>query len=566
LDVLPLTGAATTEIRGVHIPFFSPVFYPIRFWNINYFDALTGLGTGTTRLAVTPAQFQSDPLDPQRGVLRQFGSLDFRLYYSNDTQTYGGDSTPALAAAPTIVRVSAAPNPSDNSVAFSVNVVGNPAVGVQEVWVTYTDIGSPGAGTWESLDLIQSDEDSTLWESADPQSTLTLPPGANPCSIRYLVQAVNGVGLVTLETNMGAHFNPCAAAPTEPTALDLELLSENPGTYGSLAHFRATLTANGTAVDGKLVIFNLGSQVRIATTDANGEAEVQMPLLGRPDPEPYAIRASFFGSDVYQPAFAAQQFTIQKAATILSLAPDPAQGHPSDDELIVATLTDEFGRPLNERKTVFFVVAGGGGTFPVVTDPAGQAILGDLPLPPGLYSVTAYFNGDIPGVTTPGNPLSDVRYEPATPATVVLELVNSAPVCDAAYTDPVTIWPQDKEFHSVNVLGVTDPDGDDFTITIDSIYQDEPVGSNKFSPDGQGIGTDTAWLRAERAGNGDGRVYHIGFTATDGNGGACSVVVVPENWNPDDPPWLRVAIVPHDQGGSIFAIDGGPLYDATVPD
>jgi hypothetical protein len=102
---------------------------------------------------------------------------------------------------------------------------------------------------------------------------------------------------------------------------------------------------------------------------------------------------------------------------------------------------------------------------------------------------------------------------------------------------------------------VTDPDGDAITITIDSIFQDEPVdtlGDGNFVPDGQGVGTPTAYVRAERSGTkevpGDGRVYHIGFTAVDGFGASCSG---------------EVAVgVPHDVKDA--PIDGGPLYDSTV--
>jgi hypothetical protein len=45
-------------------------------------------------------------------------------------------------------------------------------------------------------------------------------------------------------------------------------------------------------------------------------------------------------------------------------------------------------------------------------------------------------------------------------------------------------------------------------------------------------------------------VYHIGFSADDGNGGSCSGVV-------------NVG-VPHDQGGQSQPIDDGPLYDSTT--
>jgi hypothetical protein len=76
-------------------------------------------------------------------------------------------------------------------------------------------------------------------------------------------------------------------------------------------------------------------------------------------------------------------------------------------------------------------------------------------------------------------------------------------------------------------------------------------GPGKNHPDGKGVGTSTAEVRAERDGKGDGRVYHIGFTADDGNGGTCSGVVL--------------VGVPHDKGGANDPVDGGALYDSTTP-
>jgi hypothetical protein len=105
-------------------------------------------------------------------------------------------------------------------------------------------------------------------------------------------------------------------------------------------------------------------------------------------------------------------------------------------------------------------------------------------------------------------------------------------------------------------MGVTDPDGDAVTIAITGITSDEPTASDegsggaKHAPDASGIGTSTASVRAERSGSGDGRVYVISFTASDGKGGVSKGAVTVK--------------VPHDQSSKdCKAIDSGQNYDAT---
>jgi hypothetical protein len=113
------------------------------------------------------------------------------------------------------------------------------------------------------------------------------------------------------------------------------------------------------------------------------------------------------------------------------------------------------------------------------------------------------------------------------------------------------MWSPNHELVPVNVLGVIDPDGDAISITIDSIFQDEPInglGDGDTSPDGIGVGTDTAEVRAERSGIENGRVYHISFTAEDQQGGACSGEIL--------------VGVPHDNYSS--AVDDGRLYDSST--
>ncbi len=126
------------------------------------------------------------------------------------------------------------------------------------------------------------------------------------------------------------------------------------------------------------------------------------------------------------------------------------------------------------------------------------------------------------------------------------------PQCGDAGPTVAQLWPPNHKFVPVQVRGVTDPDGDPITVTITGIRQDEPVdttGDGHFAPDGRGVGTSTAELRAERSGLGDGRMYHVAFRAADGKGGACTGTV-------------RIG-VPHDQGGDP-PVDGGPVYDSTT--
>jgi hypothetical protein len=111
---------------------------------------------------------------------------------------------------------------------------------------------------------------------------------------------------------------------------------------------------------------------------------------------------------------------------------------------------------------------------------------------------------------------------------------------------------------TVTILGVTDADGDPIHIAITSITQDEPVsgrGDGYTAPDAAGVGANTAQVRAERGeapnAPGDGRMYHIHFEASDGRGGICSGLV-------------NVG-VPHRRRPGDVVVDGGELYDSTLP-
>jgi hypothetical protein len=108
---------------------------------------------------------------------------------------------------------------------------------------------------------------------------------------------------------------------------------------------------------------------------------------------------------------------------------------------------------------------------------------------------------------------------------------------------------------NITIQGVSDPDGDPVTVTITGITQDEPLntlGDGNTEPDGAIVGTTIAQVRAERSGTprvpGNGRVYRISFTLSDGRGGECRGNVS--------------VCVPHDQGNRSVCIDDGQRYNS----
>ena len=406
-DVTPLIGAPTTEIRGVHAPFFSNIFFPITPWRINYFDALTQ--GGATRLMVTPVQHKSSAPGLQTTTRRQFNSLDFRLYYSDNVQTYANQSVPALSAPPAIIRVQS--DPQGGQVNFQVTVVGNPAAGIQAVWVTYTANQGGFYSQWASLDLSQNQTDSRLWTgSLDLQ-------GANPADVQFMVQAVNGVGLVSVDTNQGAYYTPgvdpgATTAAPNPATITLESAPPS-GAYGTPVTFQARLTSNGQAVAGQLLTFSFGNQKRQAFTGANGQAAVTTSLLTLPGQ--YQLIASFAGDATYNSASDSAPLTITKQDTVLSLEPPQTTIEEGSDAVIVATLTDITGRRLREQ-TLFFVLQSNGEltVVPLITDYAGRATLPLNTIPVGSYNLTVYFNGTIPTPDGGSSVLDDSRYNDTT--------------------------------------------------------------------------------------------------------------------------------------------------------
>jgi hypothetical protein len=153
-----------------------------------------------------------------------------------------------------------------------------------------------------------------------------------------------------------------------------------------------------------------------------------------------------------------------------------------------------------------------------------------------------------------------------TPDTV--DVPDLPPDCSAVKADPAQLWPPNHKFVPVTLSGATDPDGDSVTIEVTQVRQDEdPRGRIDAEIEGGQL-----LLRAERHRHGDGRVYHVQFTASDGRGGTCSgetTVCVPHHHDDDDSDdgddcdddgWNDP-----EHGRKCGCVDEGALYPSGIP-
>ncbi len=131
--------------------------------------------------------------------------------------------------------------------------------------------------------------------------------------------------------------------------------------------------------------------------------------------------------------------------------------------------------------------------------------------------------------------------------------INRNPVCTAVTAGP-NLWPPNHKLKTITLTGATDPDGNVLTYSVTGVTQDEPTNGlgDGDTPIDAVLGTGpTLQVRAERSGLGDGRVYRIAYTLTDGLGGSCSGVAT--------------VGVPHDQSpAGSTPIDSGGIFDSLV--
>jgi hypothetical protein len=251
----------------------------------------------------------------------------------------------------------------------------------------------------------------------------------------------------------------------------------------------------------------------------------------------FVIRAVADGANIGE-----QTLTIIVPQKMLALTPAMDSNPIGTSHTVTARVFDVLGPYVGDIVT--FAVSGGPAAVPangtVATNALGLApfTFANTPPAPGTNTVTATVLG-------------------AAPATATKTWFNTPPDCSEVELDRTELWPPNHKLVLITASGATDVDvGDSATLVIDGITQDEPLNGaadGNTSPDARltSPASDEAWVRAERAGTRDGRVYVLHFTATDTHGGSCS--------------GTATVGVPHDQSGPAAVNSAPPSFNSLLP-
>ena len=163
----------------------------------------------------------------------------------------------------------------DRQVTVSARVTGDPSAGVQEAWLTWTGEKptDSGHGSWQSKDLVQDPLDTTRWSA-----TFTLPEGQSTTGFRFLVQAANGVGAVSLDAAEGNGYR-LDEGGVDNAVVDLSDI----GAVDSFDDLTAQVSdSSGSALADRGVKFTLTrgdlTLTSVGTTDEDGVARMPAPL------------------------------------------------------------------------------------------------------------------------------------------------------------------------------------------------------------------------------------------------------------------------------------------------
>ena len=427
--------------------------------------------------------------------------------------------------------------------------------------------------------------------SVDEFATITLTAATGDVDGNRVVVTWQQIGGPAIDSKSSGKTG--GAAPAEAPA---EAPSKGGGATGMsftftaprVDRFEADLVFRATADDGQRGIAT--AEVTIHINNLNNAPVAQAPAnVTSPEGSPVILVGQGFDPDKEENKFLTYAWS-QTAGPEVELVPDGANvgfiapminsGDPTASVTLTFTLTvtDPNGASSTDDVDVVVTneehapVANAGGNVSAneatsvtlngtgSSDPDGDALTFSWVQISGPAVVLNDANTAYPYFTTPfvnaaGATLqfqitvSDGFETSTDVATVTVANINDPPTVNNASPSVAVLWPVNHSMISVSILGVIDPNNN-ATVRITGVTQDEPtngLGDGDTAIDAIINANGTVLLRAERAGNGNGRVYHIHFTASDFEGSASGVVTVsvPKSKKTD------------------AAVDGGELYDST---
>jgi len=460
---------------------------------ISVIDTATSTVSTTFPLGTAPASIAFSP-DGAFAYLANFGSNSFVVL---DTTTHTAVATVPVGNRPFYVAVS--PN---GAFAYVANLLGN---------------------TVSIVDTATNTVAATVPVGAFPRALAFTPDGAFAYVTNFndntisVIDTVTQAVVTTLPTGSrpwgivigrAANVPPVLASDNASVTVNEGQTAANTGTVTDNNHDTVTLTASvGTVINNGDGTWSWS----FGTTD--GPTQSQTVTITGDDGQGGTSTTSF------------ALVVNNVAPTIVSVSNNGPviTGNPAT---VTVTATDPAGA--NDPLTYSFD-CDNNGTFEIGPQAGNSASCTFATA--GSHTVKVRVADDDGGVTV---------------GSTVVTVILPPPNCASATASPDLLWPPNHKFVAITISGVVNPAPGALTITVTSIFQDEPTAG---APDATGVGTGNPSVRSERDGGGDGRVYHINFTATGVSGNCTGSVTVG---------------VPHDQGHGN-PIDGGSLYNSTLP-